>query len=59
VRVDAQPQIDLTETLADLELLVFGGTVEDDSLLQKFLAADAGFTAHVVARLAREPVVLH
>ncbi len=57
--MDAQAQADLAESLADLELLVFGSTTDDDSLVQKFLAADATFTAHVVARLAREPVVLH
>ena len=49
----------LAESLADLELLVFGNTNDDDSLVEKFLAADATFTAHLVARLAREPVVLH
>lgn len=57
--MDAQPQFDFAEALADLELIVFGSTLEDERLLQKFLAADAGFNAHVVARLAREPVVLH
>jgi hypothetical protein len=57
--VDAHPQIDVTEALAELELLVFGGTLEDETLAQKFLAADAGFNAHLVARLARESVLLH
>jgi hypothetical protein len=57
--VGAQPQLDPAEALADLELLVFGSTLEDDGLLQKFLAADPAFNAHLVARLAREPVVLH
>lgn len=57
--MDAQPQFDFAEALADLELIVFGSTLEDERLLQKFLAADAGFNAHVVATLAREPVVLH
>jgi hypothetical protein len=57
--VDVPIQPELAESLADLELLVFGSTSDDDSLAQKFLAADATFTAHVVARLAREPVVLH
>jgi hypothetical protein len=47
------------EALADLELLFFGSTVDDDKLAQQFLAADAGFNAHLVARLAREPVTLH
>jgi hypothetical protein len=50
---------ELSDSLADLELLVFGCTSDDDSLVQKFLAADAAFTAYVVARLAREPVILH
>ena len=57
--MDAQAQAYLAESLADLELLVFGNTNDDDSLVEKFLAADATFTAHLVARLAREPVVLH
>jgi hypothetical protein len=57
--VDAQAQIDFAEALADLELVVFGSTLEDKSLVRKFLAADADFNAHLVARLAREPVVLH
>jgi hypothetical protein len=57
--VDEQVQTDLAESLADLEVLVFGGTLEDESLVQKFLAADEGFTAHLVALLAREPVILH
>jgi hypothetical protein len=57
--VDFEAQTDLAEALADLELLVFGSSCDDDSLVQKFLNADAAFTAHVVARLAREPVVLH
>jgi hypothetical protein len=57
--VEEQAQTDLTESLADLELLVFGSTSDDESLVQKFLAADAGFTAHVVARLARERITLH
>jgi hypothetical protein len=57
--VDTQPPIDLTEALADLEVLVFGSTLEDESLAQKFLAADDGFNAHLVARLARNPIVLH
>jgi hypothetical protein len=57
--VDVQIQREFAESLADLELLVFGSTKDDDSLGQKFLAADATFTAYVVARLAREPVVLH
>jgi hypothetical protein len=57
--VDAQTQADLAESLADLELLVFGGTQDDDSLVRKFLAADATFTAHFVARLARDRIVLH
>jgi hypothetical protein len=58
-RVDAPPQTDLTESLAELELLVFGSTLEDEILVQKFLAADAGFNAHLVARLAGEPPILH
>jgi hypothetical protein len=57
--VDAQTDHDLRESLAELELLVFGSTLEDETLAQKFLAADAGFNAHLVARLARESVVLH
>jgi hypothetical protein len=58
--VDAAADIAVAEALAELELLVFGATKEDDdSLAQRFLAADATFNAHVVARLAREPVVLH
>ena len=57
--MDAPPHPDLTETLAELELLVFGGTLEDETLMQKFLAADAGFNAHLVARLAGEPLILH
>jgi hypothetical protein len=57
--VDGLPQPDFSESLADLELLVFGGTLEDESLVRRFLAADEAFTAHVVARLVREPVVLH
>jgi hypothetical protein len=57
--VDAPPQPDLTESLAELELLVFGGTLADETLVQKFLAADAGFNAHLVARLAAEPLILH
>jgi hypothetical protein len=57
--VDAEPQIDLSEALADLEVLVFGSTLEDETLAQKFLAADAGFNAHLLARLARKPNVLH
>jgi hypothetical protein len=58
-RVDAQPDLNVRESLAELELLVFGTTLEDESLVQRFLAADASFTAHVIARLAREPIVLH
>jgi len=57
--MDAQAQADLAESLAGLELLVFGGTQDDDSLVQKFLTADATFTAHFLARLASEPVVVH
>jgi hypothetical protein len=57
--VDAPPPPDLTESLAELELLVFGGTLADETLVQKFLAADAGFNAHLVARLAAEPLILH
>jgi len=57
--MDAQAQADLAESLADLELLVFGGTQDDDSLVQKFLTANATFTAHFLARLASEPVVVH
>ena len=57
--MDVQIHPELAESLAELELLVFGSTSDDDSLAQKFLAADATFTAHVVARLARDPVVLH
>jgi hypothetical protein len=57
--VDTEPQIDATEALADLEVLVFGSTLEDESLAQKFLAADVDFNAHLVARLAREPIILH
>jgi hypothetical protein len=58
-RMDWRTQVDFAESLADLEVLVFGRTNEDDNLVQKFLAADEGFTAHLVARLACEPVVLH
>jgi hypothetical protein len=58
-RVDGLPQPDFSESLADLELLVFGGTLEDESLVQRFLAADEAFTAHIVALLVREPVLLH
>jgi hypothetical protein len=57
--MDFEVQNDVAEALAELELLVFGSSCDDDSLVQKFLNADAAFTAHVVARLAREPVVLH
>jgi hypothetical protein len=57
--VDAVTHTELAESLADLEVLVFGGTVEDEGLVQKFLAADESFTAHLVARLAREPILLH
>ena len=57
--MDAQTQNEFAEALADLELLVFGNTSDDGSLVAKLLAADASFTAHVVARLAREPVILH
>jgi len=57
--VDFDAQTELAEALAELELLVFGSSLEDETLAQKFLAADAGFNAHLVARLAREPVVLH
>jgi hypothetical protein len=57
--VDAEPQIHVTEALAEFELLVFGSTLADDDLAQKLLAADATFNAHVVARLASEPVILH
>jgi hypothetical protein len=56
---DALPYADLTESLAELELLVFGGTLEDETLVRKFLAADAGFHAHLLARLAHESVTLH
>jgi hypothetical protein len=60
LRMDAPVDTLGPEALADLELLVFGGTKEDDdSLLRRFLAADPAFNAHLVARLAREPVVLH
>jgi hypothetical protein len=55
----ADPQIQVTEALADFELLVFGSKLEDMELAQKLLAADASFNAHLVARLASEPVVLH
>ena len=55
----AEPQIQVTDALADFELLVFGSTLEDVELAQKLLAADATFNAHLVARLASEPVVLH
>ena len=51
--------LDVTESLADLELLVFGSTLEDETLVQKFLAADAGFHAHLLARLAHERLMLH
>jgi hypothetical protein len=57
--VDERLQPDFSEALADLELLVFGSTLEDEGLVRRFLAADAGFNAHVVARLVREPVLLH
>jgi hypothetical protein len=57
--VNDQTYVELADSLADLELLVFGSRSNDESLVQKFLAADAAFTAHLVARLAREPVVLH
>jgi hypothetical protein len=60
LRMDAPVETVGPEALADLELLVFGGTKDDDDeLVQRFLAADASFTAHLIARLAREPVVLH
>jgi hypothetical protein len=57
--VDGPLQPDYSESLADLELLVFGSTLEDESLVERFLAADTAFSAHVLARLAREPVILH
>jgi hypothetical protein len=58
--MDAYADTALTDSLADLELLVFGSTKhDDDTLVQRFLAADATFNSYVVARLAREPVVLH
>jgi hypothetical protein len=57
--VESPLPLDVTQSLADLELLVFGGTLEDETLLQKFLAADAGFHAHLLARLAHEPLTLH
>jgi hypothetical protein len=57
--VSGQIQPDFSEVLADLELLFFGGTSDDGSLVVRFLAADTAFNAHVVARLIREPVVLH
>jgi hypothetical protein len=57
--VEAGPQIHVTEALADFELLVFGSTLEDEDLARKLLAADASFNAHLVARLAREPIILH
>ena len=57
--MDAQTQVYSLESLAELELLVFGRTSDDESLVQRFLAADGTFTAHLVARLAREPVILH
>jgi hypothetical protein len=57
--MDARTEFDFAESLAELELLVFGHTAEDDVLLRKFLAADASFTGHFVARLASEPVILH
>jgi hypothetical protein len=57
--VDAQTQAELTTALADLELLVFGSAAEDESLVARVLAADTTFTAYVVARLAREQIILH
>lgn len=57
--MDIEAQLDLAESLAELELLVFGTSCDDESLIRKFLSADEAFNAHVVARLAREPVVLH
>jgi hypothetical protein len=57
--VEAQPQTELSEVLAELEVLVFGSTLEDETLAQKFLAADGDFNAHLVARLASEPIILH
>jgi hypothetical protein len=57
--VDLEAQTDLAEALAELELLVFGSSGDDESLVRKFLSADEAFNAHLVARLAREPVVLH
>lgn len=57
--MDIETQLDLAESLAELELLVFGTSCDDESLIRKFLSADEAFNAHVVARLAREPVVLH
>jgi hypothetical protein len=38
---------------------VFGTTSDDATFVQKFLAADPSFTTHLIARLAREPVILH
>jgi hypothetical protein len=57
--MDAEAQSKVTETLAELELLVFGSSCDDEGLVRKFLSADEAFNAHVVARLAREPVTLH
>ena len=57
--MDAQAQIRVTEALAEFELLLFGSTLEDDDLAQKLLAASPDFNAHLVARLASEPIILH
>ena len=57
--MEVEAQTDLSDALAELELLVFGSSCEDEALLRKFLNADEAFTAHVVARLAREPLTLH
>jgi hypothetical protein len=57
--MDAHHERDLRQSLAELELLVFGSTLEDEALVTKFLAADAGFNAYVITRLVRKAVVLH
>ncbi len=50
---------ELTDTLAEFELLVFGRSDLDDVLGRKLVWAEEDFTAHLMARLARDPVVLH
>jgi hypothetical protein len=58
--VDENSQREVSRAAAELELLLFGAARDaDDALGRKLLAAAEPLTAYVLARLAREPVVLH